>query len=171
MNLWNRYIFKVILFYLHYHLQYYNAYSQQVIFNHGIGENEFIVSSVKLSYNQCLTRFNSYTGHANTMVYKRRFSVCYMHFVCGTFEHVQEPGSVLAHRSMIEAKDCLELYEMGWREDGTYTIKPDGSTCIRTWCDMTNGGWTVIQRRMNGRENFYRTWEEYVHGFGHALRQ
>jgi ficolin len=67
-----------------------------------------------------------------------------------------------------EAKDCLELYEMGWREDGTYTIKPDGSTCIRTWCDMTNGGWTVIQRRINGRENFYRTWEEYVRGFGHV---
>ena len=31
---------------------------------------------------------------------------------------------------------------------------------------MEAGGWTLIQRRMDGSVNFSRTWSECVHGFG-----
>ncbi|XP_053382769.1 fibrinogen-like protein A [Mercenaria mercenaria] len=31
---------------------------------------------------------------------------------------------------------------------------------------MTNGGWTLIQNRIDGKVNFYRPWNDYVSGFG-----
>ena len=36
------------------------------------------------------------------------------------------------------------------------------------YCDtLTNGGgWLVVQRRMNGPENFHRNWNDYEMGFG-----
>jgi ficolin len=65
-----------------------------------------------------------------------------------------------------EPVDCLALYQQGYTADGVYVIKPTGSTSTDVWCDMTNGGWTVIQRRQDGSEDFYRNWEDYKNGFG-----
>ena len=59
-----------------------------------------------------------------------------------------------------------------------YTIKPEGRASTRisalalspfyVYCDMESddGGWTVFQRRMNGSQDFYRDWNDYVSGFG-----
>ncbi|XP_060602561.1 angiopoietin-related protein 2-like [Ruditapes philippinarum] len=118
--------------------------------------------------------FRSNNTYINAVVYRRRFHLCDMYSVAGKFAYKQKPGSMLAHRPIIETyqelneeqSDCLSLFERGSTEDGLYTIQPLIALNIQTWCDMKNGGWTVIQRRLDGSENFYRTWTDYVCGFG-----
>ena len=67
------------------------------------------------------------------------------------------------------SKDCKDVYETGNRKNGIYTIDPDSSgKPFKVYCNMEidNGGWTVIQRRQDGSENFFRNWDDYANGFG-----
>ncbi|KAJ8297715.1 hypothetical protein KUTeg_024246 [Tegillarca granosa] len=66
----------------------------------------------------------------------------------------------------VTKSDCRSLYGVGERKDGIYTISPDEITSFPVYCDMTNGGWTVIQRRIDGEVNFDRVWVDYARGFG-----
>lgn len=44
------------------------------------------------------------------------------------------------------AINCLAIYELGVRDDGEYWVSIDGNsnTPVRTMCDMTNGGYTLV---------------------------
>jgi len=44
-------------------------------------------------------------------------------------------------------------------------VEPDG-TISAAYCEISNGGWTVIQRRVDDSVDFYRGWSDYVAGFG-----
>ncbi|XP_003388877.1 PREDICTED: ryncolin-1-like, partial [Amphimedon queenslandica] len=63
--------------------------------------------------------------------------------------------------------DCQEAYKNGTVCSGVYTVKPDDLPAFDVYCDMSNGGgWTVFQRRMNGKTDFYLNWDDYQYGFG-----
>lgn len=66
------------------------------------------------------------------------------------------------------AKDCADLYKKGYRIDGVYLIDSDGQGAFKVRCDMTTsgGGWTIIQRRVDGSVSFIRKWVDYKDGFG-----
>ncbi|XP_039600275.1 angiopoietin-related protein 5 [Polypterus senegalus] len=52
---------------------------------------------------------------------------------------------------------------------GIYIIQPDGTDYpFEVFCEMDymDGGWTVIQRRLDGNIDFKRGWSEYMDGFG-----
>ncbi|XP_056886973.1 fibroleukin [Takifugu flavidus] len=66
-------------------------------------------------------------------------------------------------------QDCAEIYKLGIKENGIYTIQPDlRRPAMEAKCDMetAGGGWTVIQTRQDGLLDFNRTWQEYREGFG-----
>ncbi|MEQ2233099.1 hypothetical protein ILYODFUR_018392 [Ilyodon furcidens] len=65
------------------------------------------------------------------------------------------------------ARDCQDLFAQGHRVSGIYTIQPENSKPFNVLCEMTpGGGWTIIQKRQDGSQNFNQLWESYRKGFG-----
>uniref|UniRef100_A0AAV2K655 Tenascin n=2 Tax=Knipowitschia caucasica TaxID=637954 RepID=A0AAV2K655_KNICA len=66
--------------------------------------------------------------------------------------------------------DCSEEQLNGLSVSGLVDIYPMGrkGAALSVWCDMDTdgGGWTVFQRRQDGSVDFFRSWREYVQGFG-----
>ena len=72
-------------------------------------------------------------------------------------------------QTFLDANDCLDVYNKGFKEDGLYKITINGKE-ILTYCEMNvnggSGGWTVINRRVDGSVSFRRKWHAYSVGFG-----
>lgn len=62
--------------------------------------------------------------------------------------------------------NCQSILNQGWDLSGTYNISVNG-LISPVYCDQTTdgGGWLVIQRNVRNL-NFYKSWQEFKHGFG-----
>ncbi|XP_070599992.1 angiopoietin-related protein 4 isoform X2 [Erythrolamprus reginae] len=60
---------------------------------------------------------------------------------------------------------CHDLFLEGQQNSGVFEIQPPGAPAFNVFCDM-DGGWTVIQRRLDGSVDFDRLWDAYKDGFG-----
>ncbi|XP_050511903.1 microfibril-associated glycoprotein 4-like isoform X4 [Diabrotica virgifera virgifera] len=66
-------------------------------------------------------------------------------------------------------RSCREILEAGNNKSGVYQIKPrTSSKQFAVLCDMETkgGGWTHIQKRFDGSQDFYLPWRDYKFGFG-----
>ncbi|KAM8910759.1 fibrinogen-like 2a isoform 1-T1 [Spinachia spinachia] len=70
---------------------------------------------------------------------------------------------------ILAPRDCSDYNVLEARKNGVYRVTPDPRNgTFEVFCDMESfgGGWTVIQRRLDGSVSFNRTWAEYKKGFG-----
>lgn len=86
-------------------------------------------------------------------------------------ERLIRVSEIIGQLNNITGSDCsdiLEKYPNTRGKDGLYSIITYLNKTKVVYCDMTtdNGGWTVIQRRVNGWVDFFRSWTEYKNGFG-----
>ncbi|XP_077965537.1 microfibril-associated glycoprotein 4-like [Styela clava] len=80
------------------------------------------------------------------------------------------------HRDRYYPDSCRGLHKLNsllWNETGgVFEIYPTPvSEKTEVYCDLMTdeGGWIVFQRRMDGSEDFYRGWNDYVNGFGNTI--
>nr|XP_055061927.1 fibrinogen beta chain [Misgurnus anguillicaudatus] len=72
---------------------------------------------------------------------------------------------------VVSGKECEEIYRRGGVDSQMYLIRPDAlNVPYKVFCDQTtkDGGWVLIQNRMDGSVDFGRRWDDYRRGFGNV---
>ncbi|XP_018564021.1 microfibril-associated glycoprotein 4-like [Anoplophora glabripennis] len=81
--------------------------------------------------------------------------------------HGQSTKTLHNHTSY--PKNCKDIQRNGNNATGIYEIFPKRAEApFPVLCDMETreGGWTVIQKRFDGSQDFYLEWRDYKFGFG-----
>ncbi|XP_076019062.1 fibrinogen beta chain [Genypterus blacodes] len=84
-------------------------------------------------------------------------------------EECKEPCKTKCPIPVVTGKECEDIFRRGGTESQMYMIQPDlFGVPYRVFCDQAsqNGGWLLIQNRLDGSVDFGRRWDEYRRGFG-----
>ncbi|XP_053199637.1 fibrinogen beta chain [Scomber japonicus] len=86
-------------------------------------------------------------------------------------ELCKEPCTTKCPVPVVSGKDCEDIFRRGGKDSQMYLVKPDAFyPAYKAYCDQTskNGGWLLIQSRLDGSVDFGRRWDEYRRGFGNV---
>nr|XP_020477834.1 fibrinogen beta chain [Monopterus albus] len=84
-------------------------------------------------------------------------------------DECRDPCKTKCPIPVVSGKECEDIFRRGGKDSQMYLIQPDASyPPYKVFCDQTtqNGGWVLIQNRLDGSVDFGRRWDEYRRGFG-----
>lgn len=79
----------------------------------------------------------------------------------------EQPGII--NEDLLPLANCQQLQDEGETKSGLYRVNPgDSGGEFTVFCDMSilEGGWVVIQRRVDDSTSFERNFKPYRNGFG-----
>ncbi|KAI4891312.1 hypothetical protein NFI96_033521 [Prochilodus magdalenae] len=82
-----------------------------------------------------------------------------------------QPCKVTCPIPVVSGKDCEDIFRKGGEGSQMYMVRPELlQTPYKVYCDQTtqNGGWLLIQNRLDGSVDFGRRWDDYKKGFGNV---
>ncbi|KAM9454391.1 fibrinogen beta chain [Clarias gariepinus] len=91
--------------------------------------------------------------------------------VAAQTEKCAQPCVVSCPIPVVSGKDCEDIFRNGGESSEMYLVRPESSQpAYKVFCDQTtqNGGWLLIQNRLDGSVDFGRRWDEYKRGFGNV---
>ncbi|KAJ0055575.1 hypothetical protein NL108_005460, partial [Boleophthalmus pectinirostris] len=86
-------------------------------------------------------------------------------------ESCQEPCRTKCPVPVVSGKECEDIFRRGGVESQMYMVRPNPfGPAFKVYCDQEahNGGWLVIQNRLDGSVDFGRRWDDYRNGFGNV---
>uniref|UniRef100_H3CBR0 Fibrinogen beta chain n=1 Tax=Tetraodon nigroviridis TaxID=99883 RepID=H3CBR0_TETNG len=86
-------------------------------------------------------------------------------------EDCKEPCRTRCPIPVVSGKECEDIFRRGGTESQMYLVQPDtAAPPYRVFCDQIthNGGWLLIQSRLDGSVDFGRRWDDYRRGFGNV---
>ncbi|XP_078137883.1 fibrinogen beta chain [Centroberyx gerrardi] len=84
-------------------------------------------------------------------------------------EECKEPCKTTCPIPVVSGKECEDIFRRGGKDSQMYMVQPDSFyPPYKVFCDQTtkNGGWLLIQSRLDGSVDFGRRWDDYRRGFG-----